>query len=115
MGIAPFIVFTGRQRNRRVHHRGDHVDIRHAGDDALEQLRPHVDDRAHEQPARAGPTRKQAIRRGVAATDQIVGNVDKVVECVLLLQLPAVLIPGTAHFRSAANVRDRERETAIEQ
>ena len=115
MGVTPFIVLTGRQWNRRVHHRRDDVDIGHAGDDALEQLRPHVDDRAHEQPAGAGAAREEAIGRRVATADEIVRDVHEIVERVLLLQLPAVLIPRPTHFRPATNVGDRECKAAIEQ
>src|SRR5436189_4522283 len=107
MGVTPFIVLTGRQWNRRVHHRRDDVDIGHAGDDALEQLRPHVDDRAHEQPAGAGPAREEAIGRRVATADEIVREVHGIVERVRLLTLPAVPIPRTAHYRPATNVDER--------
>ena len=50
LGIPPFVELPGRQRDRLVQHGRDDVDERNADDGALEEVRPHVDDGAHEQP-----------------------------------------------------------------
>ena len=58
--IAPFRPFRRRQRQIVVEHGVEHVDERHAGDDAREQFRRHIGDRAHQHAAGACALRDDA-------------------------------------------------------
>ncbi len=62
--VAPFRPFGRRQRQRVVEHGGQHVDERHLGDEAGEEVRRHVGDGADQQAAgRAAPADDAAARR----------------------------------------------------
>mmetsp|Transcript_53742 Transcript_53742/g.126652 ORF Transcript_53742/g.126652 Transcript_53742/m.126652 type:complete len:756 (-) Transcript_53742:2622-4889(-) len=113
--VAPLDVFLGGQRQRGVEHGVDHVDKRHLGDHGLEQVRPQVGDRAHQQAAGAAALDHELARLGVAAVHQALGAGDEVGEGVHLLGQLAVQIPLTAQVTAAADVGDREDHTAVQQ
>ena len=113
--IAPLDVLARRQRQRGVEHRVDDVDERHLRDDRLEQVRPHVDDGADQQAARAAALNHQSIRGGVAVLDQVLRAVDEIGEGVHLLHHAALLAPFLAHLAAATDVGVGVDDAAIEQ
>ena len=114
-GVAPFVPFGDRQRQRRIQDRGQRVHERHLGEDAREQFRRQVGHRAHQQSPGAAAEGHQVLRPGSAGVDEVPGHRDEVGEGVLLLQQLAPLVPQPAHLAAAANVRDREHHPAVQQ
>src|SRR3546814_7567067 len=69
----------------------------------------HVRDRAHQQAAGAAAMGSDAVGRGVAFPDEVVGDVDEVGEGVLLAQQLAVVVPPATHLLATADVGDGVR------
>jgi len=82
---------------------------------ALKQVRTHVGDGAHEQPAGAASTNGQPVLRRIPLPLEKLRGGDEVGEGVLLLHHLAVVVPLAAHLLAAANVRDGVDDPAVEQ
>ena len=84
---------------------------RHADYGRLEKIRPHVENRAHQETASAAAFDDQAIFRAVSALDQIFGARDEVGKGGLLVHHAAGIVPGLAHLAATANVRHRDHHS----
>ena len=113
--VAPFRPFGRRERQARVEHGGQHVDERHLGDDAEEQIGRHVGDRAHQHAAGAAAMRDDPPARGIALFGEELARGDEVGERVRLLLALAVLVPAIALVLAAAHMGDGVDEAAIDQ
>ena len=113
--IAPFDVFTRRQRQRCVEHRIQHIDKRDLRDDGFKEIRSHVGNRAHQHAAGAAALNHHAIFRRVLVVNQIFAASDEVCERIHLIHHAAGVAPGLAQFAAAANMRDNINDAAIKQ
>ena len=113
--IAPFRPFRRGERQGVVEHGVQHVDERHLGHDAGEQLARAVGDGAHQHAAGAAAVADDAPGRRVVRGDQRAGRGGEVVEGVGLLLALAVEIPAPALVGAAADVGDGIDEAAIDQ
>ena len=83
--------------------------------DHLKQLRPHIRNRAHQQPPGAPARYRKPVRTRIAERNQMLRARDKIVERVPLLQQFPVLIPAPPQVPRSANMRDGEHKTPVEQ
>ena len=111
--VAPLVPLVDGQRDRRVEHRGHHVDERHLGHDRPPSVRPLAEHRALEQPAGAQPAGGEP--RPVDQPGEPVGDGDVVVERVLLVLEPPVQPPPPAALAAAADVRVHPDHAPVEQ
>ena len=112
--VAPLVPLVDGQRDRRVEHRGHHVDERHLGHDRPPAVRALAEHRALEQPAGAQAARwRSATRR--PGPGEPVGDRDVVVERVLLVLEPPVQPPAPAALAAAADVRVHPDDAPVEQ
>ena len=114
-GVAPLVVFVGRQRDGLVEHGRDDVDERHVRDQRAVFVGREVRDRADQQAAGAAAHRADPARVGIALAHQVAGDVDEVVEGVPLEHQPALVVPAPAEFLAAAHVGDGVDEAAVDQ
>ena len=80
MGIAPFVVLIGGERDAVVQHGGDHVDEGHLRDNAAVIAGAQIGNRAHEQSAGAAAHAKHLVLGGISGGDQMMRDVDEVGE-----------------------------------
>ena len=113
--IAPFRPLRRRERQTVVEHGVEHVDERHFGNDAAEQIRPQVGDRPHQETARRAAMGDDFVRRDPAGFDQIIGGGDEVAEGVRFARKLAFAVPAPAFLSAAAHVRDGIDEAAVDQ
>ena len=113
--VAPFRPLRRRQRQALVQHGVEHVDERHVGDDAEEQVGRHVGDHAHQHAAGRAAVGDDAAAPGVAFPDQELARGDEVGEGVELLLALALRIPAIALVLAAADVGDGEDEAAVDE
>mmetsp|Transcript_8266 Transcript_8266/g.31079 ORF Transcript_8266/g.31079 Transcript_8266/m.31079 type:complete len:546 (-) Transcript_8266:902-2539(-) len=114
--VAPFLPFAHRQRDRGVAHGHHEVDERNPRDRGLEEIRAHVEHRAHQEASRAAALHAHHVARGELQVHEVLCRGDEVEERVHLRQVLAHrLIPGAAHLAAAANVRDGVRNAAIKE
>ncbi len=113
--IAPFGVFPRGERNAGVAHGGEHVDKRHAGNDAPKLPGRHISHGAHQQAARRTAAGKQAVGMGVFFCAKGGRAIDKIGEGVHFAQHFPVFIPAVAHFGAAPYVGNGHHKPAVEQ
>ena len=75
----------------------------------------HVGDGAHQHAAGRAALRDDAVMRGVALGDEMLGHGDEIAEGVGLLLPLAVLVPGIALVLAAADMGDGVDEAAVGQ
>src|ERR1700739_4440850 len=115
IGVAPLGIVGGGEREGRIHHVIHDIDEGNGEMDGLEQVRTHVDYRAHEQASGAATFDEETIFGSPLLLDEVFGTVNEIVEGVLLVHELAIVVPMLAHVVAAANVRDDESEAAVEQ
>ena len=113
--VAPLDVFLGRQRERGVEHRVQHVDERHLHDRRLKKIRALVEHGAHQQAARAAAGGDELLRRGPTVLHKPLRAVHEIVERIHLLVHAPGLAPLLAEFAATADVRDGVDHAAVEQ
>ena len=114
--IAPFGPFRRGQRQVVVEHGVEHVDERHVGDDAGEQVGRHVGDRAHQHAAgRAAMGDDAAARACSLLATRCSPAAMKSVKVFGLLLALAVRVPALALVRAAAHMGDGVDEAAVDQ
>ena len=96
-------------------HRVDDVHERDLRDDGMEEVGPHVRDRAHEEAARASALDDEPVFRRDLLRDERLRGRDEVGERVLLLQHLPVVVPLLAHLAAAADVRDGDDDAPVEE
>ena len=114
LGVAPLVKLKRRQRDAFVEHGVDHVDKRHAGDDAVEEAGFEVHDGTHQQSARAAAHGVQVVGAGESGFHHGFAAVNEVGEGVHFVEQLAVLVPVSAHLASATDVSDGVHEAAVE-
>ena len=105
----------GVSGRRVVEHGVEHVDERHFGDDAGEQLAGAIGDRAHQHAAGAAAMADDALDAALSGLDQRAAGGREIVEAVGLLVALAVEIPAPALVGAAADMGDGIDEAAVDQ
>jgi hypothetical protein len=82
-----------------------HVEQRHLAEHGAVEVGPLRHRRAHQQPAVAAAVDPQPLALAVTVRQHPLRDVQEVVEDVLLVREHAVLVPGLAELRAAAQVR----------
>ena len=113
--VAPLLELAHGEGQRLVEHGVDHVHERHLRDDGLPQIRPHVGDRAHQEPARAAALDDEPVAAAVLPGQEELGGGDEVGEGVLLLHQAPVVVPRLAHLAAAPDVGHGEDDAAVEE
>ncbi len=112
--VAPLVVLVDRQRQLVVEHRRQGVDKRDLRDGTCEKIGSHVDDSAHQEPARAPAADRKVARLRVTRFDETLRASDEVGEGVALAQQPTLFVPLPPHLPTAAHMRDGEHQSAVE-
>src|SRR5215211_1977316 len=102
--IAPFVPLGHREWQRGVEDRGQRVDERDRRMDGPETVWSEIGDRTNQQATSAAAARSKALRRGVAALNQIVRTGHEVSERVLLRQKLSLVVPTAPQFAAAADM-----------
>src|SRR6266567_303628 len=113
--IAPLLVFSNGQWQRRIEHGVQDVDKGHVADNHAKEIWAHIRYRAHQESARAATLDRQFVRRRIALCDQVFSRGDEVRERVaFLLHAPGV-VPRLAKLSAAAKVRHGIAHAAVQQ